>query len=96
MSDTETKTDGPRQQAWRASFFDENHLNYATSPDLVASPAQIRFMVVLEPEQQYIPCTRQVFDEIMLRVKSPLLREMYNQVWVQDLRSGSEKNRGSG
>ena len=42
-----TDTMEPRQKAWLHSFLDENHLNYTTSPDLVASPAQVRFMVVV-------------------------------------------------
>ena len=39
----------PHQKAWVASFFDENHLNHMTSPDMVASPAQMEFMVHLSP-----------------------------------------------
>ena len=71
----------PRQESWLTSFLDENHLNYTTSPGMVASPAQTRFMVSLEPEERYYPCTKQVFDEIMARVKSPVLSDMYMAVW---------------
>nr|WP_319775873.1 hypothetical protein [uncultured Sphaerochaeta sp.] len=73
----------PQREAWEISFFDENHLNYATSPDLVASPAQMRFMVYLDPEERYYPCSDRVFQEIMDRVKSPLLGELYNQAWAR-------------
>ena len=71
----------PRRKAWLHSFLDENHLNHHTSPDLVASPAQIRFMVYLEADQPYYPCSLTLFEEIMARVKSPLLGELYSQVW---------------
>lgn len=63
------------------SFFDENHLHYATSPDLVASPAQLRFMVLLEGDQRYYPCTERIYREIMDRVQSPVLGEQYNKAW---------------
>ncbi|MFH1138731.1 MAG: ARMT1-like domain-containing protein [Pseudomonadota bacterium] len=71
----------PRKAAWINSFFDENHLSYPTSPELVASPAQMKFMVRLEEGERYYPCTKEVYDQIMLRSKSPVLREMYNQAW---------------
>lgn len=78
---SELQASDPQQAAWRSSFYDENHLHHPTSPDLVASPAQIRFMVILEPDQLYYPCSKRVYEEIMARVKSPILGEMYNQVW---------------
>jgi uncharacterized protein with ATP-grasp and redox domains len=58
-----------------------NHLNYATSPDLVASPAQLDFMVALAPGQPYYPCSERVFEEIIGRVNRPFLRDMYNDAW---------------
>ncbi|MEW6264045.1 MAG: ARMT1-like domain-containing protein [Thermodesulfobacteriota bacterium] len=76
-----TATKDARQEAWRQSFLDENHLNYRTSPDLIASPAQMRFMVYLEPEQPFYPCSQRVYEEIMARVKSPILGEMYSEGW---------------
>lgn len=71
----------PQQAAWVTSFFDENHLNHQTSPDLVGSPAQMRFMVMLEGEERYYPCSERIFEEIMDRVKSPWLGERYNLAW---------------
>lgn len=70
-----------RREAWFHSFLDENHLNYRTSPTMVASPAQMRFMVYLEPGQHYYPCTERMFEEIMARVKSPFIGEKYNDCW---------------
>ncbi|MDY6851515.1 MAG: ARMT1-like domain-containing protein [Thermodesulfobacteriota bacterium] len=78
---TELQANDPQQAAWLSSFYDENHLHHPTSPDLVASPAQISFMVMLEPNQLYYPCSKRVYEEIMARVKSPILGEMYNQAW---------------
>ena len=71
----------PEYQAWIASFLDENHLNHMTSPDMVASPAQVRFMVALEEGQHYYPCPEREYDAIISKSNSPLLREKYNQVW---------------
>jgi len=75
--------DDPLREAWRTSFYDENHLSHSTSPDLVASPAQLRFMVMFEPDQLFYPCSKRVYEEIMARVQSPFLGEMYNQVWAR-------------
>ena len=86
-----TRFEDPHHQAWVASFFDENHLNNATSPDLVASSAQMRFMVSLEPHERYYPCTQQVYNEIMARIKSPILGEMYNQAWLKTYRLVQDK-----
>ncbi|MBU2547742.1 MAG: DUF89 family protein [Proteobacteria bacterium] len=77
----EQRFEDPQKKAWMVSFFDENHLNYATSPELVASPAQVRFMVYLQPDERFYPCSERIFEEVMARKKSPLLGEMYNQVW---------------
>ena len=73
----------PAEAARQANFFDENHLNYLTSPDLVASPAQIRFMVHLQPDQVYYPCTERVYVDSISGSKSALLGEMYNYVWTK-------------
>lgn len=81
----------PRQKAWLHSFLDENHLNYTTSPDLVASPAQIRFMVVVDQNEPYYPCSERLYNEIMARVKSPLLGELYADVWSRISRLVQEK-----
>ncbi|MEW5724207.1 MAG: ARMT1-like domain-containing protein [Thermodesulfobacteriota bacterium] len=87
----ETTGFDPRREAWLYSFLDENHLNHSTSPDLVASPAQVRFMVYLEPDQPYYPCSEKLFQEIMARVKSPMLGELYAQTWTRISRLVSAK-----
>ena len=73
----------PHHKAWVASFFDENHLNHMTSPDMVASPAQMEFMVHLAPDEKYYPCRKQIYDEIMARVNSPIVGEMYSRAWAK-------------
>jgi uncharacterized protein with ATP-grasp and redox domains len=78
-----TDTMEPRQKAWLHSFLDENHLNYTTSPDLVASPAQVRFMVVMDQDDPYYPCSERLYTEIMARVQSSLLGELYSEVWTR-------------
>lgn len=75
-----TLTD-PEYRAWEASFLDENHLNHQTSPDMVASPAQVSFMVALEQGQHYYPCPEREYQAIISKSNSPLLGEKYTQVW---------------
>jgi uncharacterized protein with ATP-grasp and redox domains len=87
----ELKDFDPRKQAWLNSFLDENHLSYTTSPDLVASPAQIRFMVYLEHDEPFYPCSEQLFQEIMARVKSPILGEQYAEIWARISRLAASK-----
>ena len=86
-----SQVEDPRKQAWLHSFLEENHLNYRTSPELVASPAQLRFMVYLEPDELFYPCSLRIFDEIMARVKSPFLGELYSEVWARTSRLVSEQ-----
>lgn len=75
----------PATDAWVTAFFIENHLDYYSYPDQVASPEQIRFMVCTEPEDRYYPCTDQVFDAIIFRNNSALLQEAYQKIYQRML-----------
>jgi len=75
----------PATDAWVTAFFIENHLDYYSYPDQVASPEQIRFMVRTEPEDRYYPCTDQVFEAIIFRNNSALLQEAYQKIYQRML-----------
>ena len=57
----------PKDDAWLTNFFTENHLDFETQPDEVASPEQIRFVVHLPENAVYYPCSTEVFEAILNR-----------------------------
>jgi uncharacterized protein with ATP-grasp and redox domains len=81
----------PKDDAWLTNFFTENHLDFETQPDEVASPEQVRFVVQLPENVVYYPCSTEVFEAILNRESKTYLHDRYQQVWkvveqlVQDL-----------
>jgi uncharacterized protein with ATP-grasp and redox domains len=81
----------PRDDAWLTNFFTENHLDFETQPDEVASPEQVRFVVHLPENVVYYPCSTEVFEAILKRQSKTYLHDRYRKVWkvverlVQDL-----------
>ena len=81
----------PKDDAWLTNFFTENHLDFETQPDEVASPEQVRFVVHLPGNVVYYPCSTEVFESILNRQSKTYLHDRYQQVWqvveqlVQDL-----------
>lgn len=85
--DTEKTTAAPRpnkgnpeKAAWLTAFYIENHLDPFAYPDHVASSEQVRFMVHLEEDQRYYPCSDNMFDAIVNRNRSGLIQEAYRGV----------------
>ncbi len=70
----------PENDAWFTAFLIENHLDHITHPDHAAPPEQIRFMVYLEEDERYYPCSNRMFEAIMNRNQSDLLRKKYQEV----------------
>ena len=70
----------PENDAWFTAFFIENHLDYYSFPFQAVSPEQIRFMVYTEGDERYYPCTDGMFEAIMSRSESELLKEKYDDV----------------
>lgn len=81
----------PKDDAWLTNFFTENHLDFETQPDEVASPEQVRFVVHLPENVVYYPCSSEVFEAIVKRQSKTYLHSRYQKVWkvverlVQDL-----------
>jgi hypothetical protein len=72
---------GPAGDAWVTHFFHENHLDFETAPDKVASPEQVRFIVHLPENAVYYPCSREVFEAIARRESAEYLRPRYDEIW---------------
>ncbi|MBU2487980.1 MAG: hypothetical protein KKA60_01185 [Proteobacteria bacterium] len=68
------------EDAWYTSFFLENHLDHLAYPDQVASSEQVRFMVYIEGEERYYPCSDQMFNAIMARKRPPFFERRYREV----------------
>lgn len=71
----------PEMDAWVKNFFTENHLAYETFPDKVASPEQLNFMVQLDADQQYYPCSDGLFTAIIEKRADIMLTSAYTRIW---------------
>jgi hypothetical protein len=69
----------PEMDAWLASFFIENHLDYFTYPDQAASDEQVRFMVYVPAGERYYPCSDRMFEAIISRKQSAFIQKHYNK-----------------
>jgi len=72
---------GSAGDAWITNLFHENHLDFETAPDKVASPEQVRFMVHLPENAVYYPCSSEVFEAIARRESTEYLRPRYEEIW---------------
>ncbi len=70
----------PEMSARLTAFFIENHLDYYVFPEHVASPEQIRFMVYLEDDEKFYPCSDRMFDMIMKQEKNSVVKAAYDKV----------------
>ncbi|MBU3948833.1 MAG: hypothetical protein KJ826_11510 [Proteobacteria bacterium] len=75
-----TERKNPEKDAWHIAFFIENHLDYNSYPDQVATPEQVRFMVYTEEDERYYPCSDKMFESIMNRNNQDFVNEKYNAV----------------
>lgn len=71
----------PDIDAWVTNFFTENHLAYEAYPDMVASPEQLNFMVHLDPDHLYYPCSDALFNAIIEKRADTLLTSAYIKIW---------------
>jgi hypothetical protein len=77
------KGQDPDRDAWLTNFFTENHLSYETFPDMVASPEQLKFIVHLEAEQIYYPCSDELFSAIIEKRADTVLTSAYIGIWTR-------------
>ena len=70
----------PEKDAWFTAFYIENHLDPITHPVRAAPPEQVRFMVYLDEDERYYPCSNRMFEAIMRRDNSRFLQNKYQDV----------------
>lgn len=75
-----TEGENPEKDAWYVAFFIENHLDYNSYPEQVATPEQVRFMVYTKEDERYYPCSDKMFESIMNRNDQDFVHEKYNAV----------------
>ncbi len=72
----------PALDAWLDHFLTENNLSYLLNPTLVATPEQLRFMVALEENQVYLPCSDAIFKLLLNDDFPDELKSSYRNVWT--------------
>ncbi len=77
------KEGNPDKDAWVTNFFTENHLAYEAFPDMVASPEQLNFMIHLDKEQLYYPCSDELFSAIIEKRADTILTSSYTKIWAR-------------
>ena len=71
----------PDLDAWLTAFFLENHIDPFAYPYKVGTVEQIEFMVYLENNERYFPCSDKTFDAIMSRDAHQYLQQQYRYVY---------------
>ncbi|MDR0466602.1 MAG: protein-glutamate O-methyltransferase family protein [Deltaproteobacteria bacterium] len=66
--------------AWLYNMMTDNNIAYHMNPELIATPEQMRFMVALEDDQVYLPCSDDTVKLLMERDSAELGRQ-YNRAW---------------
>lgn len=67
--------------AWLYTTLIDNNIEYHMNTSLTASPEQVRFMVALEPDQVYLPCSDSIFRLLLDTKTSYDLQKHYNRAW---------------
>ena len=66
--------------AWLYNLMTDNNIAYHMNPELIAPPEQMRFMVALEDEQVYLPCSDNT-AKLLLEGDTTELGRQYNRAW---------------
>ncbi|MFW5734494.1 MAG: hypothetical protein ACOCWR_05490, partial [Oceanidesulfovibrio sp.] len=67
--------------AWLLHFLYENNLDYLLTPLYNVTPEQLRFMVVLEEDQVFVPCSDELFSKLIQPNGSEYLARGYLTAW---------------
>ncbi len=73
----------PDLDAWVTNFYTENHLAYEAFPDMVASPEQLNFIIHMDGERYYYPCSDELFAAIIEKRADTLLTSAYMEIWAR-------------
>ncbi|MFP4128248.1 MAG: ARMT1-like domain-containing protein [Desulfonatronovibrio sp.] len=71
----------PYLDAWFLHFMLENNIEHLVNPRVNASTEQLRFMVDLEEDQVFAPCTDWMFDNLLKTTMSSRLKQEYIETW---------------
>ncbi|MDO5483651.1 MAG: hypothetical protein Q4F27_01960 [Desulfovibrionaceae bacterium] len=69
-----------RFDAWLYSMMMDNNLAFRMNPDIIASPEQLAFMVFLDEDQAYLPCSDSTFS-LLRSGDTKHLQPLYNRAW---------------
>lgn len=69
-----------------SSFLRENNLLRSFNPEAVISYEQLSFMVCMDRDQIYVPCSDKVFFELMQPEYTPFMKGEYRSVWRRLMR----------
>ncbi len=67
--------------AWLYNMMTDNNIAFHMNPELIATPEQLRFMVALEDDQVYLPCSDGIFRMLISPDLSAQLQGQYNRAW---------------
>ncbi len=71
----------PERDAWITNFYTENHMAYDAFPDMVASPEQLNFIIHMDKEKLYYPCSDELFSAIIEKRADRFLTSGYITIW---------------
>ncbi len=69
----------PDLDAWFTSFFLENHIDHFAYPLKAGSREQVEFMVYLDENERYYPCSDNMFASIMSRTNKDFVESRYEK-----------------
>ncbi len=76
----------PYLDAWLLHFMTENDIEYYANPLENASPEQMRFMVDLDEDQIFAPCSDEMLKKLLFSQRSRAIKEEYSLLWKRMLR----------
>lgn len=71
----------PYLDAWLLHFMTENNIEYFANPYENASPEQMRFMVDLDENQVFVPCSDSMLRILLRSEKDDELKKEYRNLW---------------
>ena len=71
----------PYLDAWLLHFLTENNIEPSVKPAENAQQEQLRFMVDLDDDQVFVPCSDEMFENLLHTRMSEILRNEYREKW---------------
>jgi len=71
----------PYLDAWLLHFMTENNIEPTVNPAENAQQEQLRFMVDVDDDQVFVPCSDEMFENLLHTRLSPALRREYREKW---------------